>query len=215
MFILLALLLVVMPSLFAESQKDGSHKKALAVQQVQNMKQDTKLMRAVKAGNIMAVRKLLKDKKLDLYKLDKGLDLNQLDKDNKTALDLAVEYQHTKIVVLLAKAGGKVTSIDNAESVKKAVTRSGSNIFNGVFFGLLCITFGVCFIFAVGIGAMAMVMGGVMSTCNGSMTGLRIAIAIVCFVGIPLAYLGARIIWRGVDSLRDIQNNHFAELHIL
>ncbi|MBP9765242.1 ankyrin repeat domain-containing protein [Candidatus Babeliales bacterium] len=202
MFFLSMLLLAMVPSLFAESHKYGSHKKALAVQQVQVFKQDTDLIKAVKTGNIKAVKQLLKHK---------NVDLNQLDTDNKTALDLAVEYQHKKIVVLLAKAGGKVTSMDNAESVNKAVIRSGSNMFKRIF-SLLCVAVGVGLIILVGLLVVDVV---ITAWIKFDISVALFCTAIGCCVDLPLAYLVVCTIVRRVDSLRDIKNNNLAEFYII
>ncbi len=200
------LLLAMVPSLFAESHKYGSHKKALAVQQVQVFKQDTDLIKAVKTGNIKAVKQLLKNK---------NVDLNQLDTDNKTALDLAVEYQRKKIVFLLAKAGGKVTSMDKAEAVHEIIVHSSSNISTGVFSSMSYVIFGLAVIVAAGAVALGIfILGYMLMSMTQSGVPLLAGLILGSFVCIALFAHGGHMLWSSTDCLRGIKENSFAELYI-
>jgi ankyrin repeat protein len=56
-----------------------------------------KLLNAAREGNIAIVKALL----------DKGIDVNEKDREGKTALMLATENDHTEIVELLEQAQGE------------------------------------------------------------------------------------------------------------
>jgi ankyrin repeat protein len=73
------------------------------------VKSDTMLIKAVRAGNIKDVKRLLKSN---------NRLVNQLGIDHKTAMDVAVEFGNSKIAILLSKHGGKVTRSDNSEAFK-------------------------------------------------------------------------------------------------
>lgn len=80
------------------------------------LKTDSMLIKAVKNGNYKSVKKLLK--------LDTVL-VNELGIDQKTAMDIAVEFGDSKVAILLSKYGGKVTRADNSYEFKNMLRHSG------------------------------------------------------------------------------------------
>jgi len=88
------------------------------------------LHKAVLANDLRSVKKILKTG---------SVNVNKLDHNNKTALDYAVEYGHSKIVKILFKNNGKVTSLDNAEYAKKFIVKPFKLLFF-IAFPLLVIT---------------------------------------------------------------------------
>lgn len=74
----------------------------------------TVLHTAVLADNLKLVKEILKSEQIDI---------NRLDQNGKTALDYAVEHGYSKIVKILFKNNGKVTSVDNADYAKKLMIR--------------------------------------------------------------------------------------------
>ncbi len=68
------------------------------------VKTDTPLIKAVKDGNYKLMKNLLKRRHVSI---------NELGIDQKTALDVAVEYGDSKIALYLTKKGGKVTRSEN------------------------------------------------------------------------------------------------------
>lgn len=79
-----------------------------------NDARQTVLHAAVLANDLKSVKNILKFQKINI---------NQRDQNNKTALDYAVEYGHDKMVKILYKNQGKVTSVENAEYAKKLLIR--------------------------------------------------------------------------------------------
>lgn len=68
----------------------------------------------------------------------KLINVNQLDRYGKTALDYAVEHGYHKIIRILYKNNGKVTSVEHADYVKKTITRPFKILFfMGLFLPLL------------------------------------------------------------------------------
>lgn len=74
----------------------------------------TALHRAVLADDLKLVKKVLESEQIDI---------NTLDQNGKTALDYAVEHGYSKIVKVLFKNNGKVTSIDNGDYARKLMIR--------------------------------------------------------------------------------------------
>lgn len=103
---------------------------------------DSLLSNAVVNNDYKMVKALLKSGKVHV---------NQMVQDNKTALDLAVEYGYTKIALLLAKYGGKITREDNLYHFKSVILRKSIGSIVKFFLlaalgiGLVCVTVFVWF----------------------------------------------------------------------
>lgn len=97
-----------------------------AIQLAMPVQNDTVLIRAVRAGNLKLVKTLLKKEKVAV---------NEFGIDQKTALDVAVEYGNMKIAILLAKYDGKMTREDNAAEFTKLLNKRF--IFLSVIFDFL------------------------------------------------------------------------------
>lgn len=120
--------------------------------EIRNEAGNTLLVEAVLMGNRKAVKKIL------AY----GVSVNALTADNKTALDLAVEYGYSKIAFDLVKHGGKVTNQDNLYYLKTMLKdRSFSLLLQfpilWIFGGILC---AVLIIPLLAIEACVPVLGG-------------------------------------------------------
>jgi hypothetical protein len=95
-----------------------------------NEDEQTILHTAVLANNWKAVKAILKSGQINI---------NQLDKHNKTAMDYAVERGYSKMVRKLYKNKGNVTSIENAKYAKKIITRPFKILF-GIGIAFLTVT---------------------------------------------------------------------------
>lgn len=80
------------------------------------VKTDSMLILAVKDGNYKFIKKLLKSG---------NAFVNELGIDQKTAMDIAVEFGDSKIAILLSKYGGKVTRADNSYQFKSMLRNCG------------------------------------------------------------------------------------------
>lgn len=93
------------------------------LRRVQFVRRRNKVLAAVKAGNIKLVK----------YWLRRGVDINNVDKDGKTALNVAVSLKNTEMVKVLLQMGkGKidVNKVDNDgfTPLLRAVERTGTDI---------------------------------------------------------------------------------------
>src|SRR5687768_4216408 len=84
----------------------------------------SQLFDAVEHGNRKKVRSLLSC----------GINVNTLNDEHKTALDLAVEFGRNKIARDLIKYGGRVTTVDNAIALKELYKARAFGFFVGGFF---------------------------------------------------------------------------------
>lgn len=174
MFFILMFFLAVMPSLCAESQRYGAHKKALAVQQIPVIKQDTDLIKAVKARNKKTIKKLLKKN---------NVNINELDYNGKTALDFAVEYREYGIAVLLGQYGGKVTTLENQLNFKTIFKKKARHYILGFFIGLAIAVF-IAFPFS-----MFLLIAGAMSISAGYTIGFNIALGFIALETYAFLYV--------------------------
>lgn len=126
----------------------------LSVLVIQTKNESSVLIEAAKYNDYKTVKMLLKDPSFDINALDSG---------HKTALDYALEHGHIKIAFMLAKKGGKVTSLDNKYYLKKLFNQKAYNLIKGFGIGLLL---GI----ALGVFNVPLVMGAAMSTCSGDFT---------------------------------------------
>ncbi len=91
---------------------------------------DPMLIKAVKNGNYKNVKNLLRSKTVLV---------NELGVDQKTALDIAVEFGDSKVAILLSKHGGKVTRADNSYEFKSMLRHCGKRkLITFVSMFLLC-----------------------------------------------------------------------------
>jgi ankyrin repeat protein len=160
------------------------------------------IFHAISQNNTQLVKKMLKDgqyadavnndgqtilhaavltnnwKAVQVIFASKQINVNQLDKYNKTAMDYAVEYGHNKMVRNLYKNNGQMTSAENASYAQKIITRPFKIIF---FIGLplliislYCLTAGILLIcsssgsgfcdffnYIVGIGILTEIVPGI------------------------------------------------------
>lgn len=80
------------------------------------VKTDPMLIQTVKHGNFKNVKRLLKSG---------NVLVNELGIDQKTAMDIAVEFGDSKTAILLSKYGGKVTRADNSHQFKSMLRHCG------------------------------------------------------------------------------------------
>jgi hypothetical protein len=84
------------------------------------VKSDTLLIKTVKNGNYKNVKRLLKSG---------NVFVNELGVEQKTAMDVAVEFGDSKIAILLSKYGGKITRADNSDAFKSMLKYRGKRYF--------------------------------------------------------------------------------------
>lgn len=109
--------------------------------------QKSNIFDAVESKNLSRVK----------YFVKKGVNLNALNKDGKTVLDVATERQHNKICRYLLRCGAKVTNMDNVRMLEHNLKRRGA----------LMTIFGVLSGFTlIGIG---LLIGGILSFSDRSL----------------------------------------------
>lgn len=124
-FIFFSLLLVASVAFSAIIQSKTSVKAKVAKVQIDKTDE---LFKAVWQGNISKVKSLLRSRS---YKIE----INRLNKDNQTVLDIAVDCRATKIAAELIKYGAKVTSEQNAQALREMFKMRGIKFFiGGLFF---------------------------------------------------------------------------------
>lgn len=150
-----------------------------------NIKEDTPLIKAIKADNKKEVKRILKS----------GVDVNELGQDYKTALDVAVEHGHVDIAISLIKHKAKVTSEDNQKYVKSLIKSKVIQLKAIrdliVFFGvpvLFSITFGFIVLFELTLG------------CGGG------------WIGMPFGFLVGVVMYiSSISILIPIRINHWKD----
>jgi hypothetical protein len=85
------------------------------------------LFKAVGQANIGKVKSLLKARS---YKIE----INRLNKDQQTVLDIAVDCRATKVAAELMKYGAKVTSEENAQALREMFKMRAVKFFVGGLF---------------------------------------------------------------------------------
>ena len=98
--------------------------KALAKQQEDKTEQ---LFKAVEQGKIGKVKSLLRSK-------SSKIEINRLNKNKQTVLDVAVDCRATKIAGELMKYGAKVTSEQKAQELREMFKARGIKFFVGGLF---------------------------------------------------------------------------------
>jgi len=116
----------MIPSVFTTKLVADSFAKSIVKKEE---KDDTeKLFRAVEQGNKSKVKSLLRAK-------NSKIEINRLNKDKQTVLDIAVDCSATKIAAELMKHGAKVTSEQNALALREMFKMRGIKFFiGGLFF---------------------------------------------------------------------------------
>lgn len=109
------------------------------------------LFTAVESKKFKVVKKIV----------EQGASLNLLNKDGKTALDIATEKNYGKICRYLLRNGAKVTNNHNACKLERNFTRRG----------VLMTVFGV-FTGPFGLLGLGLILGGVFALADRSMIGV-------------------------------------------
>lgn len=104
------------------------------------VKSDTALIKAVKVGNRKEIKRLLKKEHVAV---------NEIGIDQKTAMDVAVEFGDAKTAMLLSKYNGKMTRADNVAEFKSMLKYRGKRLLISfaamfLFAGLVFWAFDVC-----------------------------------------------------------------------
>jgi len=77
------------------------------------VKTDTLLIKSIKSGDRKTIKNLLKNRLVRI---------NELGIDQKTAMDVAVEFGDAKTAILLSRYGGKMTRSDNVAEFKSMLS---------------------------------------------------------------------------------------------
>ncbi len=159
---------------------------------------------AVLANNKNIVKLLLKS----------SINVNEIDKKGKTALDYAIDYGYESIVLELGKHKAKVTTEQNAEFVKILLENEPT----GLFFSIVKIFVGYGLISLAVFGGTGLVMALAMSLGMGGPThwGVVIFCGSLLSIGAYIAYTGGSLIFSGCKSayknISDWELYHFRAL---
>lgn len=91
-----------------------------ATQSIIPVKRDTELIKAIKNSDMKTVKHLLKKKRVAV---------NEFGIDQKTAMDVAVEFGDAKSAILLSKYGGKMTRPDNVAEFRYMLKYRAKRLF--------------------------------------------------------------------------------------
>jgi hypothetical protein len=108
----------------AETKVERKTKKNIKSNQVQIIDKTDELFAAVEKGKKSLIKSLLKSKS---YKIE----INKLNKNKNTVLDIAVDKQYTKIAGILLEYGAKVTTETRAYGLQRMFNLRATKFFLG------------------------------------------------------------------------------------